>query len=192
MSERVTKNHDEAVYDTERSLALAVVRNAVVQGALPEDIVFKVVLPCLQKMVTAISENCSANLAQHFMASQIAATVVEEMASKFKQVPSTTGVVVIGTSLGDFHSLGKRIVTGCLKARTIGVTAGRVVNAHEGITGIAERKLLEAERQPKFEELQRWCDVTLNREGRVEKLEREANRLLGRQGEPPRYKSQAR
>ena len=32
------------------------------------------------------------------------------------------GRVVIGTSHGDFHGLGKRIVTGCLKARMIEVT----------------------------------------------------------------------
>lgn len=75
MLDEVVKRYGEAVYGTNRNLALEAVRDAVVQGVLPEDIVFKAVLPCLEKTVEAVSENGSANLARHFMASRIAGTV---------------------------------------------------------------------------------------------------------------------
>ena len=122
MLEEVMAAYAEAVHDTDRDRALRVVREAVAAGTSPEDIVFEVVTPSLDAMVKAISESDSANLAQHFMASQIAATVVEEMTAKFRRPPSRVGSMVIGTSLGDFHGLGKRIVAACLRARMIEVT----------------------------------------------------------------------
>ena len=119
--EQVLKAYIEAIYDTNRDQALQVVRDAVAHGISPEDIVFKVVSPSLEMMVRAISETDSANLAQHFIASQIAADVTEEMTARFRQAPPLAGSVVIGTSSGDFHGLGKRIVIGCLKAIIIEV-----------------------------------------------------------------------
>ncbi len=122
MLEHLLKAYNEAVYDTDRQRALRLVHEAVEHGVSPEDIVFKVVSPCLDAMIKAVTEGNSANLAQHFMASQIAAAVTDEMTAKFRKAPSSAGVVVIGNSQGDFHDLGKRIVIGCLKARLIEVT----------------------------------------------------------------------
>ena len=122
MLDKIIKEYNEAIYDTDRDKALSVVHQAVEQGVSPEDVVFKVVLPALDLMVKAISENMDANLAQHFMTAQIADTVTAEMIAKFKKVPAVVGTVVIGTAQGDMHSLGKRIVIGCLKARMIDVT----------------------------------------------------------------------
>ena len=122
MLDKIIKEYNEAIFDTDRDRALMVVHQAVEQGVSPEDVVFKVVLPALDLMVKAISENMDANLAQHFMTAQIADTVTAEMISKFKKVPAVVGTVVIGTAQGDMHSLGKRIVIGCLKARMIDVT----------------------------------------------------------------------
>ncbi len=122
MLDKIIKEYNEAIYDTDRDRALMVVHQAVEQGVSPEDVVFKVVLPALDLMVKAISENMDANLAQHFMTAQIADTVTAEMIAKFKKVPAVVGTVVIGTAQGDMHSLGKRIVIGCLKARMIDVT----------------------------------------------------------------------
>ncbi len=121
MQEQVIKAYEEAIYDTDRNRALEVLRDAVIHGIYPEDVVFKVVMPCLDKTIKGISELDTINLAQHFMASQIAAAATEAMTALFKQSPEFKGTMVIGTSQGDFHGLGKRIVLGCLTASMIRV-----------------------------------------------------------------------
>lgn len=121
MLEQIITAYNEAIFDTDREQALEVIHNAVDQGVTPEDVVFKIVIPAIEQMVKAISENFDANLAQHFMASQIASEVTEEMLALFKTAPEVVGRVVIGTAEGDLHSLGKRIVSGCLKAQMIEV-----------------------------------------------------------------------
>jgi methanogenic corrinoid protein MtbC1 len=121
MLDQVITAYNEAIFDTDRTRALNVVRDAMTYGISPEDIVFKVVTPSIDLMIISMSQDDSANLAQHFMASQIAAEVIENMTALFKQAPEVIGSVVIGTSQGDFHGLGKRIVIGCLKALMIEV-----------------------------------------------------------------------
>ncbi|TAN70608.1 MAG: cobalamin-binding protein [Methylobacter sp.] len=121
MLENVIAAYSEAVFDTDRDKALEVIHEAVAQGVTPEDIVFKVVIPSMESMIKAISEDFDANLAQHFMASQIASQVTDEMVALFQKSPETIGRVVIGTSHGDMHTLGKRIVSGCLRSLMIDV-----------------------------------------------------------------------
>jgi methanogenic corrinoid protein MtbC1 len=87
----------------------------------PEDIVFKVVIPAVEEMMTRIAQDPDANLAQHFMTAQIASEVTEKMLERFEHSPEIIGKVVIGTAYGDLHSLGKRIVMGCLKALMVDV-----------------------------------------------------------------------
>jgi methanogenic corrinoid protein MtbC1 len=122
MFTKVIKAYNEAIFDTDRERALKVINDAVAGGISPENIVFQVVIPAIEEMIKSISESYDASLAQHFLTSQIAADVVEEMIPKFKKTPEVVGRVVIGASLGDFHGLGKRIVTGCLRALMIEVT----------------------------------------------------------------------
>lgn len=122
MIEEVIAAYNEAIFDTDRDRALRIVHDAVDDGVPPEDIVFKVIIPAMELMMKSISENFDANLAQHFLTAQIASEVTEEMIAKFTQTPSVTGHVVIGTSEGDLHSLGKRIVIGCLKSLMMDVT----------------------------------------------------------------------
>jgi methanogenic corrinoid protein MtbC1 len=119
MLERIVKAYTEAIFDTDRDKALAVARDAVKSGVSPEDVILKVVIPSVELMVTSIGEGFDANLAQHFMASQIAAQVTEELIPKFERTPKSVGRIVIGTSAGDFHGLGKRIVIGCLTTHMI-------------------------------------------------------------------------
>ena len=119
MLEQIIKAYNEAIFDTDREQALKVIHDAVRQGVSPEDVVFKIVIPAIEQMVKSISEDYDANLAQHFMTSQIAAEVTEEMLSRFSKAPEVVGRVVIGTAEGDLHSLGKRIVMGCLKAQMV-------------------------------------------------------------------------
>ncbi len=56
---------------------------------------------------------------------------------------------------------------------------------------ITARKLADETLQTKLDELQRWHEVTLNRETRIQELKREVNEILIRGGELPRYASVA-
>lgn len=113
--------YNEAVFETDKEAAFDVVEQALSEGIPPEDIVFRVVIPAVEEMMSLITKDPDANLAQHFMTAQIASEVTERMLEKFKHPPETIGRLVIGTAYGDLHSLGKRIVTGCLKAMMVDV-----------------------------------------------------------------------
>ena len=121
MLDKYIEEYNEAIFDTDRDRALDVVRKAVEDGVTPEEVVFDIVLPAMDLMVAIITESMDSNLAQQFMGAQIADTVTTEMIARFKKHPDVLGTVVIGTAQNDMHSLGKRIVTGCLKARMINV-----------------------------------------------------------------------
>jgi PAS domain S-box-containing protein len=57
-------------------------------------------------------------------------------------------------------------------------------------TDITERKQSEQKINNQLEELQRWQEVTMNREDRVMELKADINELLKKLGQPMRYKSQ--
>jgi len=122
MLDRIVKAYNEAVFETDKEAAFEVVNAALASGMTAEDIVFKVVIPAVEEMMSNITKDPDANLAQHFMTAQIAAEVTEKMLLKFEHPPEIIGRVVIGTAHGDLHSLGKRIVMGCLKALMVDVT----------------------------------------------------------------------
>ena len=114
--------YNEAVLDTDRARAMTVIDRALAAGATPEQVVFEIVVPAIESMIPNLQGPQGVSLAQHFMASQIAAEVTEGMTARFSAPPDYLGTMVIGTSSGDFHGLGKRIVSGCLKAMMIEVT----------------------------------------------------------------------
>jgi len=122
MLDAIIKDYNEAVFETDKAAAFDVVNAALAGGMKAEDIVFKVVIPAVEEMMANITKDPDANLAQHFMTAQIAAEVTEKMLLKFEHPPEIIGRVVIGTAHGDLHSLGKRIVMGCLKALMVDVT----------------------------------------------------------------------
>jgi trimethylamine corrinoid protein len=121
MLDSIIKAYNEAVFETDKEAAFAVVNSALAKGMTAEEIVFKVVIPAVEEMMSLITKDPDANLAQHFMTSQIAAEVTEKMLQKFHSPPEIIGRVVIGTAYSDLHSLGKRIVMGCLKALMVDV-----------------------------------------------------------------------
>ncbi len=112
----------EAVFNTNRDQAFHVIDSALKKGITPEEVVFEVVVPAIDKMIKDLTISLDATISQHFMASKIAAEVTEAMIPKFKKKPKEEGHIVIGTPLGDFHGLGKKIVGGCLKAHFFTVT----------------------------------------------------------------------
>ncbi len=121
MSKSYIDAYNEAVFETDKQAALAVVNQALNDGFSPEDVVFKLIIPAVEAMMARIEQDLDSNLAQHFMTAQIAADVTERMLEKFAVPPEFIGRVVIGAAYGDLHSLGKRIVIGCLKSMMIDV-----------------------------------------------------------------------
>lgn len=121
MLDHIIQAYNEAVYETDKEAAFAVADRALAEGYSAEDVVFKVIIPAIEDMMSRITRDPDANLAQHFMTAQIASEVTERMLAKFQHPPKIIGRVVIGTAHGDLHSLGKRIVMGCLKALMVDV-----------------------------------------------------------------------
>jgi len=121
MLDRIRSDYDAAIFDTDRDQALQAVQGALDLGVDAEAIVFGVVVPSIERYLAEAAAN-QVSLAQHYLAAQIAGEVVEAMLPRFRTAPDCLGRVVIGTSLGDFHGLGKRIVGGCLKAHMFAVT----------------------------------------------------------------------
>lgn len=121
MLNAIIKAYNEAVFETDKDAAFEVVNDALAQGVSAEDMVFKVVIPAVEEMMSRITQDPDANLAQHFMTAQIAAEVTEKMLLLFRKPPEIIGRAVIGTASGDLHSLGKRIVMGCLKSMMVDV-----------------------------------------------------------------------
>ena len=115
--------HDliEAIVDTDREKALETIRLALEKGITPEQIVFDVILPATEQLIGSTCDESNLSLAQHFIISQIAGEVTEAMIPLFKTAPVPIGRVVIGTAFGDFHGLGKKIVTSALKAQMVDV-----------------------------------------------------------------------
>jgi PAS domain S-box-containing protein len=58
---------------------------------------------------------------------------------------------------------------------------------HGHIRDITERKKTESLLLEQLDELQRWQQAMLGREGRIISMKQEVNELLARSGQPPRY-----
>lgn len=112
----------DAVFDTDRDRALAVVQRALDAGVTPEEVIFAIIIPGMEKMIGGMMTDSLVTLSQHFLASQIAEEVTDMLIPRFKTAPEMQGQVVIGTSFGDFHGLGKKILGGCLRAKMFQVT----------------------------------------------------------------------
>ena len=121
MFDTIINAYNEAVFDTDKERAFKIVNDALSQGISAENIVFHVIIPAIEAMLAEIGKDQDSNLAQHFMTAKIASEITEKMLEKFQQPPEFIGRVIIGTSAGDLHSLGKRIVSGCLKAMMVDV-----------------------------------------------------------------------
>ncbi|MGM0454303.1 MAG: cobalamin B12-binding domain-containing protein [Thermodesulfobacteriota bacterium] len=111
----------DAIFDTNREKALEAVNTAVKRGIRPEAIIFEVVVPSVERILTDMTEKHDATLAQHYICSKVAGEVTEAMVPLFDQKHEGHGTVVLGTARGDFHGLGKKIVAGCLKANLFDV-----------------------------------------------------------------------
>lgn len=121
-AQRHLETYLKALFDTDKPAALAIVQEALDSGISPESVVFDVIIPGMERMIGGMLSDNMVTLSQHFLASQIAEEVVDRLIPLFATAPEVQGHVVIGTSHGDFHGLGKKIVIGCLRARMFEVT----------------------------------------------------------------------
>lgn len=122
IEQRTLEAYLEALFDTDKAAAMRVVQEALESGMTPESVVFAVVLPGMERMIGGMISDNLVTLSQHFLASQIAEEVADRLIPLFATAPEIQGHVVIGTSYGDFHGLGKKIVIGCLRASMFEVT----------------------------------------------------------------------
>ncbi len=76
-----------------------------------------------------------------------------------------------------------------IEAKVIQDENGRIVSLQGTAQDITERKIVEEAITEQLAELQRWHEVTLNREDRVIELKKEVNGLLSRLGHDPKYQS---
>jgi methylmalonyl-CoA mutase cobalamin-binding domain/chain len=117
MFQSVVNAYNEAIIDADQDRALQVIHDAAAAGASPNEIIFRVIIPAIEQMIRWIGGNPDANLAQNFLMARVGAMVTDEMLRKIDLPPAVAGRIVIGTAMGDMHSLGKSIVSGCLKAQ---------------------------------------------------------------------------
>jgi PAS domain S-box-containing protein len=68
---------------------------------------------------------------------------------------------------------------------------GNTVGLWGAAQDITERKKTELLMQEQLDELHRWQQTMLGREGRIISIKQEVNELLARTGQPPRYATQA-
>jgi len=122
MRQSILTVYIQALFDTDKAYALQIIQNALDNGMSPEQVIFEVVIPGMERMIGGMICDNEVTLSQHFLSSQIAEEVTDRLIPLFKTAPEKRGHVVMGTSFGDFHGLGKKIVSGCLRARMFAVT----------------------------------------------------------------------
>jgi 5-methyltetrahydrofolate--homocysteine methyltransferase len=123
IEQRTLDAYLQALFDTDKAAALRIVQESLDGGMTPEKVIFDIVVPGMERMIGGmISTENLITLSQHFLASQIAEEVTDRLIPLFASAPEVQGHVVIGTSHGDFYGLGKKIVSGCLRARMFQVT----------------------------------------------------------------------
>jgi trimethylamine corrinoid protein len=87
MARGLAKLYNEALFDTDRERAIQIVHQAVEEGVSPEEVLFKIIVPGIDFLAELACHEGSINLAQHFMAAQIAEFTAQEMLAQFKYAP---------------------------------------------------------------------------------------------------------
>ena len=122
MIEQFKKKYLEAILDTNHDLAFDVVDSSIKEGCSPETIIFEILIPAMEELAEIIRVGPDATLAQLYLASKISGELIDRLVPQFTKKPEVEGKMIIGTSAEDFHGLGKKIVSGCLKARMIEIS----------------------------------------------------------------------
>ncbi|MBN2656175.1 MAG: cobalamin-dependent protein [Spirochaetales bacterium] len=114
--EQVLEDYYHAVFDTDREEALAVVNSALVEGLTPQRIIFDVIIPSIRRMEGELVKSNNTTLAQHYVCSKVSSEITDRLIPLLPGSDLSRGTVVLGTALGDFHGLGKKIVGSILNS----------------------------------------------------------------------------
>lgn len=120
--ENILQDYLNAISDVDRPKTNAIIDKALSEGILPEDIVFQMIIPGIEKMIRGFIQDRDVALSRHFVSTTIANEIVDRLLPLFKVKPGNRGHIVIGNAAGDFHGLGKKIVIGCLQSNMFTVT----------------------------------------------------------------------
>lgn len=115
------QTYNAAIMEADAEDAKKIVRSALDQGLSAEEVLQGLIIPAMEVMLQEFSQDMDHNLAQHYLAAHIADEMSKELFELYTSPPLSQGKIVIGSAYGDMHTLGKRIVSGCLRARQIDV-----------------------------------------------------------------------
>lgn len=134
--EQVLADYFNAVFDTDREEALAVVNSALLQGFSPLSIIFNVIIPSISRLERELMENNDNTLAQHYVCSKVSSEITDILIPLIPGRDLSRGTVIMGTAQGDYHGLGKKIVGSILNSNMfkvidlgINVPPGKFVDA---------------------------------------------------------------
>lgn len=117
----ILQKYVDAILDAEAEQAKEIVHQALRTGHSPEELIEELILPAMELLIQDFNHNLDQNLAQHYLIAKISDELSNELFELFQHKPEIKGKVIFGTSFGDLHTLGKRIVSGCLRVRQIQV-----------------------------------------------------------------------
>lgn len=141
MLKNIYSSYYKALYDTDAQLAHQIIAAALEDGVSAQELILKIIAPSMEQFAEDFVDN-TVTLAQHFLTSSISSEIIEELLTKFHLEGERKGVVIIGTAAGDFHGLGKKIVSGFLKTALF-----EVIDL--GINVSPDRFFEEAKRHPR-------------------------------------------
>lgn len=116
MGAELFDSYFHAISTADKKKTMEIIDKALEQGITAEDIIFKMVVPGINKMLESFFYEKKVALSRHFLATTIATEIVDKLLPFFKQKPGKAGTIILGTAFGDFHGLGKKIVGGFLRA----------------------------------------------------------------------------
>ena len=112
------KNLYDAIIDGDKEAVPELIRQELISGTLPEDIIDNTLVPAIQKVGDLYERKVYflPQLIRGAEALERAMAILEpEIAKDEKNIPEKAGKVVIATVKGDVHDIGKNIVAMLLK-----------------------------------------------------------------------------
>ncbi len=117
----VFQEYMDALRESDEERANTVILSALDGGISAEDLLMEVVMPSITRINQSMVIDGEINLAQHYLTSKISEKTSVLLLDKFATRDEPAGCVIMGTSVGDHHALGKKIVCGCLRANLFNV-----------------------------------------------------------------------
>ncbi|MBB6480181.1 cobalamin B12-binding domain-containing protein [Spirochaeta isovalerica] len=115
-TELVLEDYFNAIFDTDRDEAIAVIDSALESGMAPQSIIFDIIIPSISRMERELVDKENSTLAQHYICSKVSSEITDRLIPLLPDSPISRGTIVLGTARGDYHGLGKKIVGSILNS----------------------------------------------------------------------------